>query len=270
MENVLEQKNQKKLEDTLKQILRTPAADYMEETTNFLNKYFYANNEVKNIKNYCNNKIIEIANQFKKTGVPMFDKSDSEDEIIESKVGMAVVHTINTYLGQGMKLLEENERLQSSGNQMIKYEESTGVFGKIKGIFNKIKRIINRKKEQNSTGEIAIKIRKNAQSYDEICNKICDYNLEENLSDSINTYLNNMYGEEYNKTQILENEIIPDFKKLGLSGKISELKEKVAGKKNNLDQYKVDYVFEVRPKIESDSIDIGGNTENRNEMEVGE
>ncbi|MBR3673371.1 MAG: hypothetical protein IKN65_03635 [Clostridia bacterium] len=268
MENVLEQKNQRKLEDTLKQILRTPTADYMEETSNFLNKHFYANDDVKNIKNYCNNKIIEIGNRFKKSGVPMFDKSASEDEMVESKVGMAVVHTINNYLGQGMKLLEENERLQNPGNQMIKYNESSSAFGKIKGILNKIKNFITRKKEPNPLGDIAVKIKENSQKYDEICNEICEYNLEENLADSINTYLNNMYGEEYNKTQILENEIIPDFKKLGLSSRVSELKEKVVGKRNNLDQYKVDYVFEVRPKKEYNNIDIDVN--NENQMEVGE
>ena len=258
MENVLEQKNQRKLEDTLKQILRTPTADYMEETSNFLNKHFYANDDVKNIKNYCNNKIIEIGNRFKKSGVPMFDKSASEDEMVESKVGMAVVHTINNYLGQGMKLLEENERLQKPGRELIKYEDSSSVFNKIKGILNKIRNFITRKKENNQLADVAVQIRNNSLKYDEICNKICDYNLECNLADSVNDYLNHMYGEEYNKTQILENEIIPDFKKLGLTEKVSDLKEKVAGKRNNLDQYKVDYVYEVKTTVDSEIKDLDG------------
>lgn len=266
MENVLEQKNQKKLEDTLKDILKTSSAELIGGTSNFLNKHFYSNNELKNIKIYCNNKIIEISNKFKKCGVPMFDKSETEDEFVESKVGMAVVHTLTTYLGQGAKLLEENERLQNPGNQMIKYEEPQGVFGKIKGILGKIKKFVTRKDDKNSLGDVAVQIRNNTLKYDEICNKICDYNLKDNLVDSVKDDLNHMYGEEYNKTQILESEIIPDFKKLGLSNKINELKEKVVGKQNSLDLYKVDYVFEICNKTDS------GKEVNNNDLdfEIGE
>lgn len=266
MENVLEQKNQKKLEDTLQQILRTPAADLIGNTTNFLSKNFYANNEVKNIKNYCNNKLIEISHQFKKSGVPMFDKS--ENEVEESKVGMAVVHTLTTYLGQGVKLLEENERLQNPGNQMVKYEESIGVLQKIKGFFSKFKNFITGKSKNNSLGDIAVQIRNNTLKYDEICNKICEYNLENNLVDSVKEDLNHMYGEEYNKTSILEKDIIPDFNKLGLSNKVSELKEKVIGKQNSLDQYKVDYVFEIRS--ESNLNEQNNMYNKENEIEIGE
>ncbi|MCR5147021.1 MAG: DUF4007 family protein [Clostridia bacterium] len=265
MENVLEQKNQKKLEDTLQNILKTSSTDLIGGTTNFLNKHFYSNNELKNIKMYCNNKIIEISNKFKRCDVPMFDKSDKEDEFVESKVGMAVVHALTTYLGQGAKLLEENERLQNPGNQMIKYEEPQGVFGKIKGILGKIKKFITRKDDKNSLGDIAVQIRNNTLKYDEICNKICDYNLKENLIDSVKDDLNHMYGEEFNKTQILENEIIPDFKKLGLSNKINELKEKVIGKQNSLEQYKVDYVFDICIKTESNK-----EINNDREIEIGD
>lgn len=267
MESILEQKNQKKLEDTLRGILKTSSTDLIGETTNFLNKHFYANDELKNIKNYCNNKLIEISKQFKNKDVPMFDKSDREDEISESKVGMAVVHTLTGYLGQGVKLLEENERLQSSCSKMIKYEEPSATVRKIRGIFSKIKKFFTRKKEQNTIGDIAVKIRQNAIKYDEICNKICDYNLEENLVDSVKEDLYHMYGEDFNKTQILESEIIPDFNKLGLSNKISELKEKVIGKNNNLDQYKVDYVFDIHTKsdLENNKINF-----NENEMEYGD
>ena len=66
---------------------------------------------------------------------------------------------------------------------------------------------------------------------------------------------------------ILEDEIIPDFYKLGLSKKVPELKEKVVGNHHDLDKYKVDFVFDVlSSKIDEKQKD----SDNEMELEIGD
>lgn len=170
------------------------------------------NTELPNIAITLNNKLVELNHVFKRAGISMFGFSILGDATIEDLIN---------YQKQGIqKINDYNETMGRITNEKIKNMQENKKTNKFKRYFSKIKndKIIYTKEEIEELNAYL-------EEYKKLENKLYNYDLKDHIVPSLVKELRNKMKNQENIPKLLENEVIPELNKLGLSYLVSELKE---------------------------------------------
>lgn len=186
-----------------------------------------------------NNKLVELSQEFKKAGISMFSSELEEYDVVSSSfLGDAIIQDlIDKLLKSSEKLNEYNKKIGSvskNKNEQVQALQKASpirkIFSRIRSLFVRVKPVeISLTEEEQHTLDTPLK------EYRDINDKMWNYNLEDNLVPAIVKAIAGpqKFGEiemphsyaAYNVPGLLEKNVIPDLKKLGLEHLIPQLQE---------------------------------------------
>ena len=214
-------------------------------------KYFKMPDEtIPNVAILVNNKLVEFSNLFKKAGISMFsatENADSEGELYyrRSFVGDAIMMDLEDSLSQAIKEIMDYCDIISNAflKILISSVKTVSIIrkiepvGKILNIKDKVNELFKDKKfflTEEEEEMLDIKLANYRENYD----KIINYELKDNIVYDIMIKIEEYgYGSE-DIDILLENDIIPDLEKIGLSECIPELKIEIEEYKKDLQNKK--------------------------------
>ena len=201
-----------------------------------------ANVEIPNTGILANNKIIELSHIFEEHGISIFSsKSKDYDFVTSSFLGTAIIQDLTDKINQSVEKMNEysqkieevaiqkNERIQALQNisPMRKF------FSKMRSLFVPSKPI-----DLSLTDEEQSMLDNSLQEYKDIGDEIWNYNLDNNLvpalvkaiADPIKLEGFNISSHKYIAQAVpslIEKDVEPDLKKLGLEGLLPKLQEEL-------------------------------------------
>lgn len=182
---------------------------------------------IPNIVTTINNKIIELQNEFKKSGISMWVEKVEDSRELKLRqpfVSNAVQSDILEYYLRAMQSIERYYKVFMN----VIVERNTYPLEKtspIKRFFAKARRLIIKVKQRNIlyTDEEKNLINAYLSDYRDIDNKAWNYNLRDNVVSSIVKKIKEEDYSAYVLPELLKQCIIPDLEKLGLADLIPEL-----------------------------------------------
>ena len=198
-------------------------------------QYANINRELPNIGITLNNKIIELSHEFANSGISMFSRKIENYGLLEmdfigpSFVGEAL---INNMIGKVQKATEVFEKYDSAMEQMLNKRKNKSQdlqkAGPIKNVFLKLRGWIMRFKgtDMSYTRQETEQLDSFLTEYDGMDRELWRYTLRENIIPSLVECIKDKY-QVNDVPGLLEESVIPDLEKLGLSDLIPELKQKL-------------------------------------------
>ena len=183
--------------------------------------------ELPKISITVNNKLVELSQEFKTSGISMFSSKQEELDLVSSSlIGDAIIDDLfeklnkaNKKLGDYSYAMQNIAKKKETQLQSLKtVSPAEKIFAKIKSFFKPVKPI-----DLSLTGVEKGILRMHEDEYRNIDNMIWKYNLKDNLVSSIVKYIHEQKYSANTVSSILDEEIIPDFKKLGLEKLIPDL-----------------------------------------------
>lgn len=164
----------------------------------------------------ANNKLVELQNQFQEAGISIYSE--------ETIVGESIIYDLVEMTQKGGKYFLEymNKVEEIEDKKEAQIEALERVFAKIRKLFKPKQRevILYTEEEQEEINACLSK-------YIDTTNQVMGYNLSDNL---VATIVKKVLRKNYKVCDIsalLQEDIIPDLQKLGLSNKIDEFKKEL-------------------------------------------
>lgn len=203
--------------------------------------------DIPRISITVNNKIVELSQEFKSAGISMFSSKQEEYDMVNSSfIGDAIIDDLleklnqaNTKLGDygyTMKNIAKKKEVQVQA--LTNITPAQRVFAKIKSFFKPVKPI-----DLSLTSVEKGVLRMHEDEYRNIDNMVWKYNLKDNLVSSLVKFIHDRKYSSNIVPGLLEEEVIPDLKKLGLENLIPELQQSI------VDDYKRSLPFDKYYKI---------------------
>jgi len=199
-----------------------------------LEKYVALNIDLPNIGVTLNNKMIELQREFEKAGISMYsrkveDKATLKQSVITtSLVGDSVISQLIEGINKAIDDLQNYYKIIAlASNRKIEEAKALKEMTRLDKFLAKIKDIFFTQKKDTSlcTQEEKKMLHFYLSKYKEKDNEIWNYNLRDNILQNLTRKITKK-GYDYNViTRILEERVMPDLEKLGLSDLIPELKE---------------------------------------------
>lgn len=239
MENI-NNKQENKIESKKRRILKEQEEKIIENQV----KEFQKNREkaeklgldvnIPNIGTTFNKKIEEISNQFKEHGISMFSSQKLDESITKNNiVSEAIVEDMISKVLDGVNALSRyNQNIKNVIENSKIEEKSLTKVNPIKQIFLKISRAFSKKNEQqtNSNAKVGNKIenaKENVEDIRKINSELSNYNLKDNIAQSIANYIDRWQYNEVSIPSVIEKEVVPTLKQLGLEDQIPKIQEKI-------------------------------------------
>ena len=203
--------------------------------------------DIPRISITVNNKLVELSQEFKRAGISMFSSKQEEYDMVNSSfIGDAIIDDLFE------KLIQANKKLGDYGYAMkniVKKKEvqvqaltnitpAQRLFAKIKSFIKPVKPI-----DLSLTSVEKGVLRMHEDEYRNIDNMVWKYNLKDNLVSSLVKFIHDRKYSSNIVPGLLEEEVIPDLKKLGLESLVSELQQAI------IDDYKRSIPFDKYYKI---------------------
>ena len=203
--------------------------------------------DIPRISITVNNKIVELSQEFKSAGISMFSSKQEEYDMVNSSfIGDAIIDDLfeklnqaNTKLGDygyTMKNIAKKKEVQVQA--LTNITPTQRVFAKIKSFFKPVKPI-----DLSLTSVEKGVLRMHEDEYRNIDNMVWKYNLKDNLVSSLVKFIHDRKYSSNDVPVLLDEEVIPDLKKLGLESLIPELQQAI------VDDYKRNIPFDKYYKI---------------------
>ena len=264
-----EEREKKELYDEISKLI----SDQTEiiELVKPVGRYLGFDINIPNIGITFNNKIIEVAQEFKEAGISMYAEVNQEYNYIDSNmVGDAIIIDIAYRVGTALKEFEKYQ--EKSGELSDRKADEIIAFtnaGPIKKFFYKAKYLFashNEIIQKILTAPKEVKeINSHLAKFRELEDKLFQYNLKENVNESIVRYIKQFGGNKELIPSLIEKSFRPTLEKLGLGDlipeikkefQLEEMKEPVEDKKSwEMSNWGIDveYVREEAAKVSKDS-----------------
>ena len=235
MENI-NNKQENKIESKKRRILKEQEEKMIENQV----KEFQKNREkaeklgldvnIPNIGTTFNKKIEEISNQFKEHGISMFSSQKLDESITKNNiVSEAIVEDMISKVLDGINALSRyNKNIKKAIENSKIEEKSLTKVNPIKQFFFKISRAFSKKNEQQTNSNA----KENVEDIRKVNSEISSYNLKDNIAQSIVNYIDRWQYNEVSIPSVIEKEVVPTLKQLGLEDQISKIQEKIDLEKN--------------------------------------
>ena len=211
MDKKLEEIENERMNKVLNMILKLNTNEFITNLEQLRKSTGLQNSNIPDIRELCNNKIVELKHQFNDVDLPMFIRYyEKDNNIASSIIGMSIVDNMMKYLNEAFTLFPEN-------TQKIEQEKSLKPVGKLTAFFNMIRGFFWKKNDVLTDTK-----KEEVQQYEKICQKVYGYNLKENLADSLLGFMKEI-SLPYSREKTLEELVIPDIVKLGVADIIPDL-----------------------------------------------
>lgn len=171
----------------------------------------------------ANNKLVELQNQFQEAGISIYSE--------ETIVGEAIIYDLVEMTQKGGKdFLEYMNKVEEIDDKKEAQIEALARVTPLRNFFARIRKLFKPKQQPEIvpyTEEEQEEINACLSKYIDTTNQVMGYNLSDNL---VATIVRKVLREKYKVSDIsalLQEDIIPDLQKLGLSNKIAEFKEEL-------------------------------------------
>lgn len=196
-------------------------------------KYFDIDTDVPNVGITFNNKLVELAQIFKKAGISMFvDPNEKYDFVGSNFVGDAIIEDMISQLSNGMQVLSEcNSSMSKATTEKSKKVKALEESSTIKKLFFKIRSffVTNTVLDSTSFSEAEIgEVKSHLSKYKEVDKNLCEYNLRDNVVQSLVNFINNREYHDFTIPELLEESVISTLQKLGLEDVIPNLQEELS------------------------------------------
>lgn len=181
--------------------------------------------DIPNIGIRLNNKLNELSQVFNKAGISMYSsKIEDIDTVTSSFIGDAIIIDLIGYLSQATKKLEEYDK-KSQTVINGKKEQSLMKISPVRRFFTKIRSFfsIGETVDISLTEEEKSSLKEPLDEYANISDEIWKYNLKDNVVPSIVKHIHDTGYAAFTVPGLVEESVIPDLQKLGLSDLIPEL-----------------------------------------------
>lgn len=184
--------------------------------------------DLPNIGVTLNNKINEIANEFKDAGISMFATPNNKYDFVSSNfVGDAILDDLYARLGKGNQAYADYvTNLEEAINRRNERTKALVTTNPIKKFFLKIRSFFVRESMEDAMSFLPEEIEKMNSSitkYKSIDEEIWNYSLEGNVAQSIITSITSKGYNKETMRYMLEEEVMPTIKSLGLESLESQI-----------------------------------------------
>lgn len=196
----------------------------------------FIDSDITNIGITLNNKIIELQHEFEKKGLSFYtsrvrkEGAYYDNMVISSFVGEAIRDSlydmcINSYNDLSDFTKKMHTVLSNMNKELIAIEKKNPIVSFFSKLWNYLVPHHNnpQKIHSSSIDELSSHIEQFKESND----KLENYNLKDNIVDSVVNYIVSKEYDPINLPGIIEENVIPDFEKLGFANLIPELKDKL-------------------------------------------
>ena len=193
--------------------------------------------DLPNIGVTLNNKINEIANEFKDAGISMFATPNNKYDFVSSNfVGDAILDDLYARLGKGSKAY--SDYVSNLGETIKRKNERAKALvptSPIRRFFLKIRSLFAPKSIEETISFLPDEVEKlstDISSYKNMDEEIWNYNLKDNVAQSIITSITSKGYNEETMLYMLAEDVMPTLKSLGLENLESQIKEGINETKN--------------------------------------
>ena len=193
--------------------------------------------DLPNIGVTLNNKINEIANEFKDAGISMFATPNNKYDFVSSNfVGDAILDDLYARLGKGSKAY--SDYVSNLGETIKRKNERAKALvptNPIRRFFLKIRSLFAPKSIEETISFLPDEVEKlsaDISSYKNMDEEIWNYNLKDNVAQSIITSITSKGYNEETMLYMLAEDVMPTLKSLGLENLESQIKEGINETKN--------------------------------------
>ena len=184
--------------------------------------------DMPNIGVTLNNKINEISHEFEDTGISMFAMPNEEGDFVGSNfVGDAILDDLFARLGKGTQAYADYvTNLEDAINRRNERTKALVTTNPIKKFFLKIRSFFVRESMEDAMSFLPEEIEKMNSSitkYKSIDEEIWNYSLEGNVAQSIITSITSKGYNKETMRYMLEEEVMPTIKSLGLESLESQI-----------------------------------------------
>lgn len=184
--------------------------------------------DMPNIGVTLNNKINEISHEFEDTGISMFAMPNEEGNFVGSNfVGDAILDDLFARLGKGNQAYADYvTNLEEAINRRNERTKALVTTNPIKKFFLKIRSFFVRESMEDAMSFLPEEIEKMNSSitkYKSIDEEIWNYSLEGNVAQSIITSITSKGYNKETMRYMLEEEVMPTIKSLGLESLESQI-----------------------------------------------
>jgi hypothetical protein len=205
-----------------------------------------------NIGITLNNKLVELQHEFENAGLSIYFQNNGF--LGGSFIGTAIIEDLIDLAANGIQNLSdysktERETKNKKSAKVRELEKASPLrrfFGTIKNFFVplKIEDILYTDEEIDAMNTHLLE-------YKDTDNKLWNYNLKDNIIPSIVRRIRMQGYADYTVPGLLEESVIPDLQKLGLSDLIPKLQEAIA------EEYKKDWTEQQIYQISEEDMNIG-------------
>lgn len=187
--------------------------------------------DIPRISITVNNKLVELSQEFKRAGISMFSSKQEEYDIVSSSfIGDAIIDDLLEKLNQANKKLGDYDYAMKNitKKREVQVQALTNItpaqrlFAKIKSFIKPLKPI-----DLSLTSVEKGVLRMHEDEYRNIDNMVWKYNLKDNLVSSLVKFIHDSKYSSNTVPGLLEEDVIPDLKKLGLESLIPELQQAI-------------------------------------------
>lgn len=187
--------------------------------------------DIPRISITVNNKLVELSQEFKRAGISMFSSKQEEYDIVSSSfIGDAIIDDLLEKLNQANKKLGDYDYAMKNitKKREVQVQALTNItpaqrlFAKIKSFIKPVKPI-----DLSLTSVEKGVLRMHEDEYRNIDNMVWKYNLKDNLVSSLVKFIHDSKYSSNTVPGLLEEDVIPDLKKLGLESLIPELQQAI-------------------------------------------
>lgn len=193
--------------------------------------------DLPNIGVTLNNKINEIAHEFKDAGISMFATPNNKYDFVGSNfVGDAILDDLYARLGKGSKAY--SDYVSNLGETIKRKNERAKALvptSPIRRFFLKIRSLFAPKSIEETISFLPDEVEKlstDISSYKNMDEEIWNYNLKDNVAQSIITSITSKGYNEETMLYMLAEDVMPTLKSLGLENLESQIKEGINETKN--------------------------------------
>lgn len=201
-------------------------------------KYVDLESDLPNLGITFNNKLVELQHQFQNAGLSMYSQEFKDYGFIGSSfVGEAVILDLINYASKGTQdLADYSKTMKEVTDKKVEKVQGLEKASPIRRIFAKIRNFFVPVKQEDMTytTEETETINSHLRDYRETDNQLWKYNLRDNIIPSIVKQIRDRGYGAYTVPGLLEESIIPDLEKLGLSDLIPQLQQTL------IEEYKKD------------------------------
>lgn len=238
----------------------------------------FIDSDIPNIGITLNNKIIELQHEFEKKGLSFYtsrvrkEGAYYDNMVISSFVGDAIRDglydmCINSYNDLSDFTKKMHTVLLTKNTELVTTEKKNPIVSFFSKLWNLLFPHNNNKNNNNNNNnnqkiysDSINELNSHIEQYKETSKKLENYNLKDNIVDSVVNYIVSKEYDPMNLPGLIEENVIPDFEKLGFANLIPELKDKlieaykVLSEKNPLKFYQLPD-FNKKDEPSSNSLD---------------